>query len=43
VVKDHAPDSTFTIARSDIYNGRVVLFVPFTKLARDEIKGTPHQ
>jgi len=29
VVKDPAPDGTFTIARSDIYNGRVMPFVPF--------------
>src|SRR5437763_4489587 len=28
------------IARSDIYNGRVVAFVPFTKLDGDVIKGT---
>jgi len=28
------------IARSDIYNGRVVPFVPFTKLDGDVIKGT---
>jgi len=28
------------IARSDIYNGRVVAFVPFTKLEGDVIKGT---
>jgi protein-L-isoaspartate(D-aspartate) O-methyltransferase len=28
------------IARSDIYNGRVVPFVPFTKLEGDSIKGT---
>jgi protein-L-isoaspartate(D-aspartate) O-methyltransferase len=37
------PDGTFTIARSDIYNGRVEPFVPFTKLEGDLIKGTHHQ
>ena len=29
-----------TVARSDIYNGRIVPFVAFTKLDGDEIKGT---
>ena len=29
-----------TVARSDIYNGSVVPFVPFTKLEGDAIKGT---
>jgi protein-L-isoaspartate(D-aspartate) O-methyltransferase len=42
-VKDQAPNGTFTIARSDIYNGRIVPFVPFTTLGRDVIKGTHHQ
>ena len=28
VAKDQAPDGTFTIARSDTYNARIVLFVP---------------
>ena len=40
VVKDQTADGTLTIARSDIYNGRVVPFVPFTKLDGDAIKGT---
>ncbi len=40
VVKDEAPDGTLTIARSDIYNGRIVPFVPFTKLEGDVVKGT---
>ena len=31
------------IARSDIYNGRVVAFVPFTKLEGDVVKGTHSQ
>jgi protein-L-isoaspartate(D-aspartate) O-methyltransferase len=40
VVKEQAPDGTLTIARSDIYKGKVVPFVPFTKLEGDTIKGT---
>ena len=40
VIKQQAADGTFTVARSDIYNGRVVPFVPFTKLEGDTIKGT---
>jgi len=43
VVKEQAADGNFTIARSDIYNGRVVPFVPFTKLEGDVIKGTHNQ
>jgi protein-L-isoaspartate(D-aspartate) O-methyltransferase len=40
VVKDQTQDGTLTVARSDIYNGRIVPFVAFTKLEGDEIKGT---
>jgi protein-L-isoaspartate(D-aspartate) O-methyltransferase len=40
VTKQQNSDGTFTIARSDIYNGRIVPFVPFTKLEGDSIKGT---
>ena len=40
VMKDQAQDGTLTVARSDIYNGRIVPFVPFTKLEGDAIKGT---
>jgi len=40
VVKQQAADGTLTVARSDIYNGRIVPFVPFTKLEGDVIKGT---
>jgi len=40
VVKTQAADGTFAVARSDIYNGRIVPFVPFTKLEGDSIKGT---
>jgi protein-L-isoaspartate(D-aspartate) O-methyltransferase len=40
VIKTQNPDGTFSIARSDIYNGKIVPFVPFTKLEGDAIKGT---
>lgn len=40
VVKQQNSDGSFTVARSDIYNGKVVPFVPFTKLEGDAIKGT---
>ncbi|WP_421916695.1 protein-L-isoaspartate O-methyltransferase family protein [Mesorhizobium sp.] len=40
VVKQKLPDGTFNIVRSDIYNGKVVPFVPFTKLEGDQIVGT---
>jgi protein-L-isoaspartate(D-aspartate) O-methyltransferase len=40
VVKQQNADGTFTVMRSDIYNGRIVPFVPFTKLEGDAIKGT---
>jgi protein-L-isoaspartate(D-aspartate) O-methyltransferase len=40
VIKETNPDGTFNIVRSDIYNGKVVPFVPFTKLEGDEIVGT---
>jgi protein-L-isoaspartate(D-aspartate) O-methyltransferase len=40
VIKQQATDGTITVARSDIYNGRIVPFVPFTALAGDIIKGT---
>jgi protein-L-isoaspartate(D-aspartate) O-methyltransferase len=43
VVKEQAADGNFTVARSDIYNGKVVPFVPFTKLDGDVIKGTHNQ
>jgi protein-L-isoaspartate(D-aspartate) O-methyltransferase len=39
-VKSQAADGTITVARSDIYGGRIVPFVPFTKLEGDSIKGT---
>jgi protein-L-isoaspartate(D-aspartate) O-methyltransferase len=40
VLKTQADDGSITVARSDIYNGRIVPFVPFTKLEGDVIKGT---
>jgi protein-L-isoaspartate(D-aspartate) O-methyltransferase len=40
VIKDQAADGSITVARSDIYNGRIVPFVPFTKLEGDKIVGT---
>ena len=40
VVKNQATDGSITVARSDIYGGRIVPFVPFTKLEGDAIKGT---
>ena len=43
VTKDMAADGNFTIGRSDIYNGKVVPFVPFTKLEGDVIKGVHKQ
>ncbi len=39
VTKTKAEDGTITVARSDIYGGRIVPFVPFTKLEGDAIKG----
>jgi protein-L-isoaspartate(D-aspartate) O-methyltransferase len=40
VVKEEGPDGQIAIKRSDIYNGRPVPFVPFTKLDETGIKGT---
>ena len=40
VVKSQAADGSITVARSDIYGGRIVPFVPFTKLEGDVIQGT---
>jgi protein-L-isoaspartate(D-aspartate) O-methyltransferase len=40
VVKTKADDGSITVARSDIYGGRIVPFVPFTKLEGEAIKGT---
>jgi protein-L-isoaspartate(D-aspartate) O-methyltransferase len=43
VIKEKAPDGSFAVARSDIYGGKIVPFVPFTKLEGDVIKGIHHQ
>jgi len=40
VLKEQAPDGTVKITRSDIYNGKIVPFVPFTKLEGETIQGT---
>ncbi|HLY00367.1 MAG TPA: protein-L-isoaspartate O-methyltransferase [Roseiarcus sp.] len=40
VVKTQQPDGQMTVARSDIYGGRIVPFVPFTKLEGDKVVGT---
>ncbi len=40
ISKQRASDGTISVARSDIYNGSSVSFVPFTKLEGDAIKGT---
>ncbi len=43
IVKEQADDGTVRVARSDIYGGSIVPFVPFTKLEGDEIVGVHHQ
>ena len=40
VIKNQAADGQMTVARSDIYGGRIVPFVPFTKLEGEQIVGT---
>jgi protein-L-isoaspartate(D-aspartate) O-methyltransferase len=40
VTKEKGADGEIKVTRSDIYGGRIVPFVPFTKLDNDEIKGT---
>ncbi len=40
VIKEQEADGSINVARSDIYNGRIVPFVPFTKLEGDKIVGT---
>jgi protein-L-isoaspartate(D-aspartate) O-methyltransferase len=39
IVKEQAADGTVRVSRTDIYNGRIVPFVPFTKLEGDQIVG----
>jgi protein-L-isoaspartate(D-aspartate) O-methyltransferase len=43
VVKDADAGGQVAVKRTDIYNGRPVPFVPFTKLQGDNIKGTHNQ
>jgi len=43
IVKEQAEDGSFRVTRSDIYNGRIVPFVPFTKLVDGKIAGTHNQ
>jgi protein-L-isoaspartate(D-aspartate) O-methyltransferase len=43
IVKQQEADGTIKVARLDIYGGRIVPFVPFTKLDGDSIKGTHNQ
>ena len=43
IVEQLGPDGQFTIARSDIYRGSIVPFVPFTRLDGGTIKGTHNQ
>jgi protein-L-isoaspartate(D-aspartate) O-methyltransferase len=43
VVKEAGADDQVAVRRSDIYNGRPVPFVPFTKLEGDAVKGTHFQ
>lgn len=40
VGKEQAADGTITVSRSDIYGGKIVPFVPFTKLEGEAIQGT---
>ena len=40
IVREQDPDGTIKVARTDIYGGRIVPFVPFTKLDGETIKGT---
>ncbi|WP_218574580.1 protein-L-isoaspartate O-methyltransferase [Reyranella sp. CPCC 100927] len=40
VIKQVAADGAVSVTREDIYGGKIVPFVPFTKLVDGEIKGT---
>ena len=40
VIKRVGADGTVTVERTDIYNGRIIPFVPFTSLVNGKIKGT---
>jgi protein-L-isoaspartate(D-aspartate) O-methyltransferase len=43
ILKEQGGDGSIRIARSDVFNGRIVPFVPFTKLDGDKIAGTHNQ
>ena len=43
IVKEPEADGTIKVARMDIYGGRIVPFVPFTRLDGDTIRGTHNQ
>ncbi|MBM3619688.1 MAG: protein-L-isoaspartate O-methyltransferase [Alphaproteobacteria bacterium] len=40
MIKQQAQDGTTTMTREDIYGGKIVPFVPFTKLVDGQIKGS---
>jgi len=40
ITKDPGPEGTPVISRTDIYNGRIVPFVPFTKLQNGVVSGS---
>ena len=40
MVKKKAADGTVTMTREDIYGGKIVPFVPFTKLVDGQVKGS---
>ena len=40
VIKRVGADGSVTVERTDIYNGRIIPFVPFTSLVDGKIKGT---
>ena len=40
ITKELAKDGSFAIARTDIFNGKIVPFVPFTKLEGEALQGT---
>jgi protein-L-isoaspartate(D-aspartate) O-methyltransferase len=43
VIKDVGADGAISVRRTDIYKGKIVPFVPFTKLVGDSIKGNYSQ
>ncbi len=43
IVKQQTADGSFHVARSDIYHGSIVNFVPFTQLVNGKIVGTHNQ